>query len=372
VLVVFHLNKGASTDPLLRHEGSAAFTQVVRGGLMLGHDPDDEAGEDGNRRVLAVSSSNLAAIAPSLAYRIETRMVDGDTGDRIATAGIVHIGESAATSYDLLGHHVDGARSGTDEATDLLLVELADGPQPAAAVQKAAKDAGISDKSLRTAREKLKIKPQKTGFDVGWEWALPEDALGGRAPSQEGDAGHLRGNPLPEPDCGPPEGPDGPQDALSIERASSRENRPLDAPDAEADAAYIREHGINPRTGRDRRPRPDRVLARADPAGGRVRARRPGARRRRPHPRGHGRLHVRPRGRAGCRWALLALLGMAVVNVLPGQQASPTSSPWTTSATSTSTTPPRCWPPRPTCRRRGRASASAGPAPSPRTGCSAA
>jgi RecA-family ATPase len=28
-LVVFHLNKGTSTDPLLRHEGSAAFTQVV-------------------------------------------------------------------------------------------------------------------------------------------------------------------------------------------------------------------------------------------------------------------------------------------------------------------------------------------------------
>jgi hypothetical protein len=60
VLVVFHLNKGISTDPLLRHEGSAAFTQVVRGGLMLGHDPDDPDGEDGNQRVLAVSSSNLA------------------------------------------------------------------------------------------------------------------------------------------------------------------------------------------------------------------------------------------------------------------------------------------------------------------------
>ena len=32
VLAVFHLNKGVSTDPLLRHEGSAAFTQVVRAG----------------------------------------------------------------------------------------------------------------------------------------------------------------------------------------------------------------------------------------------------------------------------------------------------------------------------------------------------
>ena len=39
---------------------------------MLGHDPDDPDGEDGSQRVLAVSSSNLAAIAPSLVYRIDT------------------------------------------------------------------------------------------------------------------------------------------------------------------------------------------------------------------------------------------------------------------------------------------------------------
>ena len=83
-LVVLHLNKGASTDPLLRHEGSAAFTQVVRGGLMLGHDPDDPDGEDGRQRVLAVSSSNLAAIAP--VARLPHRHGPGDgrhgRGDR--------------------------------------------------------------------------------------------------------------------------------------------------------------------------------------------------------------------------------------------------------------------------------------------------
>ena len=47
-LVVFHLNKGMSTDPLLRHEGSAAFTQVVRGALMLGYDPEDPDEDKGN------------------------------------------------------------------------------------------------------------------------------------------------------------------------------------------------------------------------------------------------------------------------------------------------------------------------------------
>jgi RecA-family ATPase len=130
VLVIFHLNKGAATDPLLRHEGSAAFTQVVRGGLMLGHDPDDPDGEDGNQRVLAVSSTNLAAIAPSIVYRISTAHVMGDTGEAITTAAISPIGESAVGAHDLLrGRPDEEEQSGTDEAEALLSEELADGPR---------------------------------------------------------------------------------------------------------------------------------------------------------------------------------------------------------------------------------------------------
>jgi hypothetical protein len=104
VVVIFHLNKGSSTDPLVRHEGSAAFTQVIRGGLMLGRGPDEWDTTKANRRVLAVSASNLAPEAASLVYRIETRVVDGDTGEPIETARMVTTGEeSDATAHDLLG-----------------------------------------------------------------------------------------------------------------------------------------------------------------------------------------------------------------------------------------------------------------------------
>ena len=175
VLVVLHLNKGASTDPLLRHEGSAAFTQVVRGGLMLGHDPDDPDGEDGNQRVLAVSSSNLAAIATSIVYRIDTARVTGDTGEEIVTAKMVHVGESGAGAHDLLGGLTGEQRTVTDEAATFLRTELADGPRLASEIKAEARKLGLSDMALFRARQTLGVKASKTGFKGGWEWALPED-----------------------------------------------------------------------------------------------------------------------------------------------------------------------------------------------------
>jgi AAA domain-containing protein len=175
VLVVFHLNKGASTDPLVRHEGSAAFTQVVRGGLMLGHDPDDPDGEDGNQRVLAVSSTNLAAIAPSIVYRISTAHVIGDTGEAITTAAIAPIGQSCVGAHDLLrGQPNEEERTVTDEAVVFLRAELADGPRLASEIKAEARKLGLSDMALFRGRRTLGVKSLKTGFKGGWEWSLPE------------------------------------------------------------------------------------------------------------------------------------------------------------------------------------------------------
>jgi putative DNA primase/helicase len=195
VLVIFHLNKGISTDPLLRHEGSAAFTQVVRGGLMLGHDPDDPDGEDGNQRVLAVSSTNLAAIAPSIVYRISTAHVMGDTGEAITTAAMSPIGESAAGAHDLLrGQPDEEEQSGTDEAEALLRQTLAESPQPSNEVTKEARQLGISEKQLRRARGRLGVESERVG-GLGskgyWEWSLPK-APYPKAPPLHREEGHLR------------------------------------------------------------------------------------------------------------------------------------------------------------------------------------
>jgi hypothetical protein len=48
------------------------------------------------------------------------------------------------------------------------------GPMAAKDVKKEASDAGISPKSLRSAREALRIKPEKAGMEGGWVWTLPK------------------------------------------------------------------------------------------------------------------------------------------------------------------------------------------------------
>ena len=71
---------------------------------------------------------------------------------------------------------MDGAsenRSEKSEAIEFLQNVLANGPLPAKDVKQEAIEAGISAKSLRTAREALGIKPTKTGFEGGWVWSLP-------------------------------------------------------------------------------------------------------------------------------------------------------------------------------------------------------
>lgn len=175
LVVIFHLNKGASTDPLLRHEGSAAFTQVVRGGLMLGRDPEDPDGDLGNQRVLAVSATNLAPMVRSLTYRIETRVVDGDTGTPIETARMVATGESDASSHDLLRGRDDEERLERDNAADFLTAELADGPRPVKEVKTAALDAGIAWRTIERAKARLDVETSRVGGAGAaghWEWWL--------------------------------------------------------------------------------------------------------------------------------------------------------------------------------------------------------
>src|SRR5690606_28529009 len=72
----------------------------------------------------------------------------------------------------------DEGLSSTDEAEGWLREVLAPGPMVAGEVMKNARLAGIQDKALRVARERMGIKPQRRGFgsEGGWYWSLPIDA----------------------------------------------------------------------------------------------------------------------------------------------------------------------------------------------------
>ena len=101
---------------------------------------------------------------------------------------------TANEAFDQLGPD-EGHNNDTDWAILFLQDLLSKGPVLAVQVQKEARQAGIKDKPLRRAREKLGIKPCKTGFNSGWMWALPnrQDAQGAEdANSKEGALGNIR------------------------------------------------------------------------------------------------------------------------------------------------------------------------------------
>jgi RecA-family ATPase len=67
VLVIRHLNKTEGKNALYRGGGSIGIIGAARSGLLVAKDPEDE-----ERRILAVTKSNLAKTPPALAYRIAT------------------------------------------------------------------------------------------------------------------------------------------------------------------------------------------------------------------------------------------------------------------------------------------------------------
>lgn len=68
-------------------------------------------------------------------------------------------------------------RSEREEAANWLRDYLTDGPQSAKQVRAAANEAGLAWITVRRAKDALGIRPAKTRFDGGWEWALPSKTL---------------------------------------------------------------------------------------------------------------------------------------------------------------------------------------------------
>lgn len=161
VVCVAHLNKGGQQSAMYRVTGSLAFVAAARSVLAVTKDKGDPA-----RRLVLPVKNNLGADSLGLAYRIKS--VNGlpvvDWEPDPVTVSVDEALGSADTNEE---------RSATDEAVDWLRDLLRVGPMKASDVQKEARQAGIGDKPLRRARERLGIKPKKREFAGGWEWALP-------------------------------------------------------------------------------------------------------------------------------------------------------------------------------------------------------
>jgi AAA domain len=196
IVVVAHLNKAMSANPLYRVGGSIGLTGAARSVLLFAKDPEDLEGERGRYRILAQAGSNYGQQQPSRRYVIEPTLLPADDDVPVVeTIRLVDEGEVEIAASDLLATPSSEERGALDEACHFLRGELTNGPEPAEEVRKRARNARIADRTLDRAREKLGVHASRTG-GIGsaghWEWSL-RTPKGVGAPS-DGDVGALSEN----------------------------------------------------------------------------------------------------------------------------------------------------------------------------------
>jgi hypothetical protein len=166
VVLVSHLNKGASPNGQHRVAGSIAYVGACRANFLFLRDRRDP----NRRRVLMLDNGcNLAGSVPTLAYQIEDRG-DGPVVSWEAEPLAITAEEALEAGSE---NHLVGPEA--NACDDWLRETLADGPLEARAIQAAAAQAGFSAQQVHRAKERLGIRPRRTGFAAGakWIWAFP-------------------------------------------------------------------------------------------------------------------------------------------------------------------------------------------------------
>jgi putative DNA primase/helicase len=171
VIAISHPPKTAPAKALHAVTGSYAYVAAARMVFLVATDPDDDT-----RRLLLPIKNNLAPLPAGLGYRLEQRPVaEGVVGSHIIwDSKPVTITADAALAADAAGSEDRSAKS---EAMEFLRNALAGGPAPAAEVDRIAHEHGITPKTLRSAREALRVRIERDGFGPGSRslWSLPEE-----------------------------------------------------------------------------------------------------------------------------------------------------------------------------------------------------
>lgn len=164
VLCIRHLGKRPKDRAIHRGLGSIDFAAAARSILLAAQHP-----EDPRQRVLAHVKSSMAASGPSLRYELR----DGS----FAWKGRLEITPDAL----LAPYRSEEERSAGEEATDFLRGFLKDGAKRAKEVMREAKHAGITEITLRRAKQAIGVKARRQSVEGEeqeegvWVWRLPDE-----------------------------------------------------------------------------------------------------------------------------------------------------------------------------------------------------
>lgn len=164
VIGVTHPPKSAQSNAIRQFTGSFAYVASARVAFFISRDPDDN-----DRGLMLSVKNNIGELAPGRGFRVGTKEVS-----KGITAPCV-IWDDTPVEYTA-DEVVHVSRSGTklDSAMKFMRDYLADGPQLCTKCRADAAKKGISEITLRRAKEALGVVVVKKGGGVEAEqWQLP-------------------------------------------------------------------------------------------------------------------------------------------------------------------------------------------------------
>jgi putative DNA primase/helicase len=179
VVGISHFTKGtAGNDPVERVTGSLAFAALPRVVIVAAKmKPEDEA--ERPKRMLARAKSNIGPDDGGFVYDLQQVELPEHPG--ISASQVLWCGGMDGTARELLAqaevNDDPSERGAIEDAVAFLLAELADGAVPAKSVYAAAESAGHSRATIRRAKDRLGIRPEKVAMHGGWSWSLPPKVL---------------------------------------------------------------------------------------------------------------------------------------------------------------------------------------------------
>lgn len=153
VLLCRHLGK-SHREAVHRGIGSVDFGAAVRSMLTIARDKAT------GQLTVAHTKANLSRCGESWTFSVS------DEGFRWG-------GPVDVTPDELTDSKAGEERSARKEAEVFLRYVLAHGPLPVKDVLKQAKEAGLTEWSVRRAAKQLGVVVEKEGFESGWLWSLP-------------------------------------------------------------------------------------------------------------------------------------------------------------------------------------------------------
>ena len=151
IILIGHMNKCSVGKSAYRGLGSIDFQAAARSVLIVGRIKDEP-----EIRVVCQTKSSLAPEAKAVAFRLS----EGN--------GFEWVGEYDVSADDLLSGTVKGTKK--QAAMDFLENLLADGQMSQKEIIELARQKGISDKTLRNAKDELKIKSKRVNNQ--WHWSF--------------------------------------------------------------------------------------------------------------------------------------------------------------------------------------------------------